>query len=180
MSRIFRFLTSLLFTFLIVLAIVTGIVYKFRGSSLPYQKEIQLMYTTPVLHDSLAADTLYTDEQLAELQLEKRSRSLEEQAREIADERSEVTMRLDSIKLVQTSIENLISEKEKIQEEQLKRLTKVYDTMNPEEAAAIMSQLNDRTLLFILQGMKTQNVAGVLAQLDPLRAADISSRLSGI
>lgn len=180
MRKLFRLIMSLVFTFLVVLAVMTGIVYKFRGTSLPFQKDIQLMYTTPALHDSLAADTLYTDEQLAELNLEKRSRSLDEQAQEIASERSEVDVRLDSIKMVHASIENLISEKEKIQEEQLKRLTKVYDTMRPEEAAAIMSQLNDRTLLFILQGMKTQNVAGVLAQLDPLRAADLSARLSGI
>ena len=173
-----RFLFGTFITFILLVGVISGLVYKFRDKPLPFKTEIKLAFTEPVLHDSLAADSLLTDEQLAVLQLEKREKDLNQIGDSLITEDAVVKSRLDSIRQVKESIENLIAQKEQIEEDQVKRLTKVYDSMDPGAAASILERLNDQTIVMIMQGMKAQNVAQILALLEPLRAADLSTRLA--
>lgn len=56
-------------------------------------------------------------------------------------------------------------------------LRKIYSEMKPEEAAQILSELDEESLVRILGGMKANVAADLLSALDPKIAARISLRM---
>lgn len=59
------------------------------------------------------------------------------------------------------------------------RLARIFAAMKPDEAAPVLSQLDDSQLEGILLAMQGRNAAPILAAMDPERAASISRRVLG-
>ena len=57
------------------------------------------------------------------------------------------------------------------------RLARIFAAMGPEEAAAVLSQLDDGQLEGILLAMQGRSAAPILEEMDPVRAAALSSRI---
>ena len=59
------------------------------------------------------------------------------------------------------------------------RLARIFAAMKPDEAAPVLSQLDDAQLEGILMAMQGRNAAPILAAMDPARVASISRRVLG-
>lgn len=62
----------------------------------------------------------------------------------------------------------------------LERLQAIYDTMRPKELAPIVEALEDNVIAHLFAGMSERQVAAVLAEIEPDRAARISKLMGGI
>ena len=60
------------------------------------------------------------------------------------------------------------------------RLIRVYGSMKPKDAAAVMGQLDPALSVTILAGLQERQAAKILGQLPPKTAADLVTRLSQI
>jgi flagellar motility protein MotE (MotC chaperone) len=58
-------------------------------------------------------------------------------------------------------------------------LTKVYETMKPEEAGAILDRLDDTTARMILAHMKERSIGAILAAMSRDRAVEVTRVLGG-
>lgn len=58
-------------------------------------------------------------------------------------------------------------------------LTKVYETMKPEEAGAILDRLDDATARMILAHMKERSIGAILAAMSRDRAVEVTRVLGG-
>lgn len=65
-----------------------------------------------------------------------------------------------------------------VQDDAATRLAKMYEAMNPEKAALILSTMDRDVCLAILARMKERQAAKVLGSMDPGLAAQLSTRLS--
>lgn len=59
----------------------------------------------------------------------------------------------------------------------LSKVSRIYSGMKPEEAVAILNDLDDKTVITVLQKMDEDQVAKVLALMDSQRAAVLSKML---
>jgi len=55
---------------------------------------------------------------------------------------------------------------------------KVYESMKPKDAAAILAQLDDKVRLQVAGRMKERNLASVLAQMPPNEARKLTEKLA--
>ncbi|MDT7041915.1 hypothetical protein [Candidatus Nitronereus thalassa] len=69
------------------------------------------------------------------------------------------------------------TEKTDQSQESLKHLIKVYEAMDPEEAALRISEMNEPLALDILAGIKDKKAAGMLASIEPVKAAKLTQGL---
>ena len=63
------------------------------------------------------------------------------------------------------------------QDPSLEHVIKVYEAMDPEEAALRIEKMQERLALDILAGIKDKKAAGVLAGVEPAKAAKLSEGL---
>lgn len=63
-------------------------------------------------------------------------------------------------------------------QDRMRRLIKVYEAMEPEEAAAIINGVSERVALTLFSGMKGKAAAGIMAFLPTGKAAHLSERLA--
>ena len=73
-----------------------------------------------------------------------------------------------------SDLESKIEELEKKEEKTIK-MVEFYSQMKPKEIAPIFENLDDSKVLDILLKLDADLAAGILAELDPIRAAKLSS-----
>ena len=71
-----------------------------------------------------------------------------------------------------------LSERLSVQYEDLTELTKIYEKMDGEEAAAILSQIEDtHQVILIIKNLRKEKSAEILGLMDAKIAADILSEM---
>ncbi len=118
-------------------------------------------------------------QQLAQRRDELQQREDELQGREAILSASEARIdeKVASLKQLQASLEGLIRQHDAEQENKLKSLVKIYETMKPTDAARIFEQLDLDTLLPVVDQMKERKLAAILASLNPAKARDVTVEL---
>ena len=101
-------------------------------------------------------------------------------ARERAVEEAEamLTGQLAALEETEARLEALLSLSDTAAESDLERLTDMYETMDPRDAAALFSQMDPSFAAGFLGRMQSEAAAGVLAELDPSVAYSISVLLA--
>ncbi|MEX2642448.1 MAG: hypothetical protein WD270_03280 [Acetobacterales bacterium] len=89
-----------------------------------------------------------------------------------------IQLKIDELKNLQVSIQGLLQQHGEEEEQQLRRLVKIYESMKPDEAARIFEQLDMDVLLDVVERMREARVAPVLAEMDPLRAKTVTMHLA--
>lgn len=110
-------------------------------------------------------------------QSKKRKSSEEDmQAREqkYAIVKKEISEKVVELEALEKKLALLMKKKSAEEESHMKEIVKMFESMKPQVAAPIFAQLNPHVLLDILQHMKGQKTALILAQLPPGRAAKIT------
>lgn len=153
------------------------LIYKYRGSKLPYQSRIQTMWEKVSLQDTSLADTLLTEEQRLQLEDMSRREKLDKREESVDQQEKSLAVRVDSLKNIQEDIQRLIKQKEQLESERLAKLAAVYGAMRPEVAAPIIQELPDVTIAAIFTQMKERQAAKILGAMPPDRAAEISRRM---
>ena len=150
-------------------------------------------YETPPLplgdrdFETMGSDErVYTPEELVVLQslggrraeLDEREQILEARERQLAVAEQRIDQKIAELSTLQARIEELLAAYDAQEDEQLMSLVKIYQTMKPKDAAAIFATLEMDILLEIISRMSTIRSAPVLAQMDPLRAQEVTEELA--
>jgi flagellar motility protein MotE (MotC chaperone) len=112
-------------------------------------------------------------------ELEERSKRLDDKELDIARKDKEFAVRLTELRELN---ERINSEKEKSEHKrnnQLEQLANVYGSMNPEEAAKLIEQLDITIGISLLERMPEKRMGQILALMAPERALTITKMLSG-
>ncbi|WP_378957101.1 MotE family protein [Pelosinus sp. sgz500959] len=80
-------------------------------------------------------------------------------------------------KIDDTELQKQAKIKQQEEAKRISKLSRLYGTMKPDEAAAILNQMDDETVLVILSKMEDEQVAKILALFDAKRAAILSQSM---
>ncbi len=99
------------------------------------------------------------------------------QALEVADR--EVSRKLAELRAAEDQLRTTLAYAETAAESDLDRLTKVYESMKPKQAAALFEQMDPNFAAGFLGRMRPEAAAGVMANLSPAAAHSFSVVLAG-
>jgi flagellar motility protein MotE (MotC chaperone) len=100
-----------------------------------------------------------------------------EQALEVA--RIKIEENLVALRQAETNLERMIALSSSAAEDDLTRLTTVYENMKPKQAAALFSEMAPEFAAGFLGRMRADAAAAIMAGLDPQKAYTISVLLAG-
>jgi flagellar motility protein MotE (MotC chaperone) len=81
---------------------------------------------------------------------------------------------------IKSDVTQLLKAKSKADSLQLYNLAKMYDGVDPDQLATVMSNMNDSLITVILPRLKSQKAGKILQSMPADRAARISSKLLGV
>lgn len=111
-------------------------------------------------------------------ELEARDQALAAREAVLAAAERKIAARVDELKTLQTRLEALDTARKERDEASWRGLVKVYETMKPREAAAIMNDLDMAVLLAVLDRMKEAKAAPILAAMQPDKARQVTAELA--
>ena len=112
----------------------------------------------------------------AELKMERRQ--LERERKQLAVLKQEIETKLVRLSEMQESIQKKLDEHETIRNNKIKHLIKIYTTMAPKKAAALIEKLDMEVIIELFSKMKGEQVGQILSSVPAEKAAKISERLA--
>lgn len=111
-------------------------------------------------------------------QLDQRSQALDtrEALLRVAEQR--VDEKIKELEILRTQLQAMVNQVSGVQQAQIDNLVKIYETMKPKEAAKIFETLELPVLLGVVQKMKPQRTAAVMAEMSPEKAKEITVALT--
>lgn len=110
-------------------------------------------------------------------ELEKAARDVAQREALLSAAEKRIEQKLKEMEKVRSEIQNLLKMGDERQSQQLESLVKIYETMKPKEAARIFEELELPVLLDVIQKMKENKTAPILAAMDPVKAKAVTSAL---
>ena len=111
-------------------------------------------------------------------ELDKREGQLTAQGNMIAAAEQRVDAKIAQLKQLQAQITQLLGQRDDAQKAQVAALVKTYSSMKPKDAARIFNSLPDDVLVPVAHDMKSDQLALVLAGMDPLNAKALTVKLA--
>lgn len=160
---------------------------EYSGIATVAQVEAAVMPTRQIVQIPMQAQPQFSKEELELLksldsrraELEDRSRRLDDREQDMSKKDKEFAARLTELRELN---EKLSAEREKNDHKrsaQLDQLSNVYGSMNPEEAAHLIEQLDITIGISLLERMPEKRIGQILALMTPERALTITKMLSG-
>lgn len=128
----------------------------------------------------------YTPEEIEVLyELARRRESLDRREAELesrialvdaAEKRMEARVR--ELQGLRKSIETLLRQYDDQERKELESVVKIYETMKPKDAAAILEKLEMPVLLGIVDAMKERRSSAILAAMTPARAREVTAEMA--
>jgi flagellar motility protein MotE (MotC chaperone) len=111
-------------------------------------------------------------------ELDRREKDLEIKAKvlEVTDKR--IADKMNEMKTLQADLSKVLAQYNEKQDMQIKSLVKIYESMKPDEAAAIFNEMDMPILLEVIAKMSERKVAPVLANMSPKKARDVTQELA--
>ncbi|CAO3431040.1 MotE family protein [Azospirillum doebereinerae] len=110
-------------------------------------------------------------------EIERRTKEMEQREALLAAAEKRIDQKVAEMEKVRTDIQKLMNQGDEKQSAQLESLVKIYETMKPKEAARIFEEMDMPVLLGVIQKMKEQKTAPILAAMDPVKAKEVTSAL---
>ncbi len=110
-------------------------------------------------------------------EIERRTKEMEQREALLAAAEKRIDQKVGEMEKVRADIQKLMNQGDEKQSTQLESLVKIYETMKPKEAARIFEELDMPVLLGVIQRMKEQKTAPILAAMDPVKAKEVTSAL---
>lgn len=89
-----------------------------------------------------------------------------------------IDRKVGELRQIQTKIKGMLRQYDKEQEDKLKSLVKIYETMKPKEAARIFMELDMPVLLDVIERMKEAKSAAIISKLEPEKAKRLTTELA--
>jgi flagellar motility protein MotE (MotC chaperone) len=110
-------------------------------------------------------------------ELEEKEARLIEKEKELKEREKNLLLREESLQRKKQALEERLAEYEQ-EERRWKKLAIYYSNMSPDQAAAILENLDDQTIIEIFSRMKDASVAVTLMKMDTKRAAELSRKMT--
>ena len=129
---------------------------------------------------------LYTESEIGLLhdlagrrdELEGRARDLEMRENLLQAAERRIDEKIAELRQIEENIQIMLERNDANEEEQIKRLVKVYENMKPKDAARIFDQLEMDILLKVTRRMREAKIAPVLARMQPAKAKSLTVELA--
>jgi flagellar motility protein MotE (MotC chaperone) len=112
------------------------------------------------------------------VELERRKESLDRREQELKNQSSVLTERLAELRGLTAKLQELRKERDNKQEGRLAQLANVYGAMDPNEAATLISRLEDQIALELLERMPEKRIGQILAFMERGRAVELTRLLT--
>lgn len=167
-------------TVIAMLLVASGVIRLGGGPAAAIAREVASL-DAPAITPSVENCETPQDVALALAALDERERRLDEREAEIerrmallTEAEAAINATLAELQAAEAELNATLSLANTAAEEDLTRLTTVYETMKPAEAAALFSQMDPQFAAGFLGRMRPESAAAVLAGLDPQTAYTIS------
>ncbi len=111
-------------------------------------------------------------------ELEQREREMDGRADLLAEQERHVGEEIARLEALEAGLGDRLAQGAQAEDAAAASLAKVYAAMKPEEAAAILGELDDDTLLRIVSRMRSKELGLILSRLDAKRAVVVTTRLA--
>lgn len=111
-------------------------------------------------------------------ELDKRSKDLDVRTQLLSAAEKRVEDRIAELKAIEARINGQIADNDKKNEEQMKGVVQMYETMKPKEAARIFERLDMGVLIDVAKRMQPRKMSAVLAVMDPVAAQELTVELA--
>lgn len=111
-------------------------------------------------------------------ELDQREAQLNSRAQLVDAADSKLDARITQLQSLKTQIQDLINQASKTSEQDTVRMVKVYESMKPKDAAAVLTAMSDDVRLPIVAGMKDRSLAAILGAMSPDAARDLTEKMS--
>lgn len=112
------------------------------------------------------------------LELNEKERMLAEKEALLKALQKDIEDKLAKLEEIQKNIEAFKKEQERLKNEKIDSLVKIYGSMKPKEASKLLEKLDDDLVVSIISRMTTDQAAKIIANMDVKKAAEISQKLS--
>jgi flagellar motility protein MotE (MotC chaperone) len=176
----------LLFVFLILKGwVLVSLVHEEEGGSClaePVSEDIAHPQTTPRVFDTdceLHVGGLIQRIKEEERRLEQKAMGLEEKERRLEIFSRELMENINKLKQLRVEVQNIHQQIETHENEQEKRLVKIYDAMEPDNAALRLEAMDDSLGSWLLLRINVRKAGQILGAMSPEKASRITARLRG-
>lgn len=110
--------------------------------------------------------------------LDQREKALDEREQLVAAMEKRVDAKLAELKQIQGRLEELAGQYSEREEKEYQRLVKIYEAMEPKDAARIFEELDPPVLLRVISRMKERKTAPILAEMNPKTARYVTTHMA--
>lgn len=111
-------------------------------------------------------------------EIEKREQTLAAQEALLKAAEQEVDRKIAELNKLRGELESLLGQQEKMEDDRITSLVKIYENMKPKEAAAIFNTLDMDVLLAVISRMAERRSSPILANMDTNKARLVTIRLA--
>ncbi len=114
-----------------------------------------------------------------EEELRKREETHRRKANELKLLAQQIEQKLDQMRKLTAEFEKKRQSRKEMDEKDISRMVKYYETMDPELTAVFFNQMDRLTAMHILMRMNPRKASAVMQLLDPKVAVEITEKVSG-
>ncbi|MBW8732975.1 MAG: MotE family protein [Asticcacaulis sp.] len=111
-------------------------------------------------------------------ELDQREQGLNSREQLIQAADDKLDARITQLQSLKTQIQGLLDQANKTSADDTVRMVKVYESMKPKDAAAVLTTMSDDVRLPIAAGMKDRALAAILGVMTPDAARDLTEKLT--
>lgn len=111
-------------------------------------------------------------------ELDQREQGLNSREQLIQAADDKLDARVNQLQSLKTQIQALLDQANKTSADDTVRMVKVYESMKPKDAAAVLTTMSDEVRLPIAAGMKDRSLAAILGAMTPDAARDLTEKLT--
>lgn len=111
-------------------------------------------------------------------EIDQKAKEFAQREQLLAAAEKRVEERIKELKAIEARINSQIAATDAANEERLKGVVQMYETMKPKEAARIFERLDMGVLIDVAKRMSPRKMAAVLAVMDPVAAQDLTVELA--
>lgn len=111
-------------------------------------------------------------------ELDAREQQIDTQVQLLAAAEAKLDAKMKALEALKAEINGLLGQADAREKAEVARLVKVYESMKPKDAAAVMARLDDKVQVPVAAAMKERQLAAVLAAMRPDEAKTLTEKLA--
>lgn len=111
-------------------------------------------------------------------EIDRRQAELEQREAILQAAERRIQQQVDELKGLQTAVQSAIAKYDEQEQTRRQSLVRMFQNMKPTEAARIFEQMELAILLELVEAMNERRAAPILAQMNPIRAQQITAELA--